>query len=431
MPALTMPALTMPVVAMLAGQTGPVRPMSDDPAIVRRTQLIDLLRAVPMGVLLPLETSILLTIAIKQFDASALAKGVIAAAAGVGLLLSPVVTAAARRSGRPVMHIAATIAAIGAAGYVLGVLGALPLFVAGAVVGVAAPNAVFPLMTLTYERNFPAAERGRRVGWGMSLRVGVAAVVGLVVGALLRNRLDLWWTVLLAGAVASALLAALQTATPSQPLDQVPGQRNRPWPHFHLVVTDRQLRLTLGAWMLMGFGNLMLLPLRVEYLANPKYGITADASLIALLTITVPSVCRLLSLPLFGIVFDRLSFFASRIAVNLLFALYVAAFFTGTSTAGLLVGAVVLGIASAGGDLMWSLWVIKFAPPDRVADYMGLHTFFTGVRAVLAPLIAFVVVEHVSLTAVAIAAAAMMVLSALVLVPEARAERSLRAADRP
>jgi len=431
MPALTMPALTMPVVAMLAGQTGPVRPMSDDPAIVRRTQLIDLLRAVPMGVLLPLETSILLTIAIKQFDASALAKGVIAAAAGVGLLLSPVVTAAARRSGRPVMHIAATIAAIGAAGYVLGVLGALPLFVAGAVVGVAAPNAVFPLMTLTYERNFPAAERGRRVGWGMSLRVGVAAVVGLVVGALLRNRLDLWWTVLLAGAVASALLAALQTATPSQPLDQVPGQRNRPWPHFHLVVTDRQLRLTLGAWMLMGFGNLMLLPLRVEYLANPKYGITADASLIALLTITVPSVCRLLSLPLFGIVFDRLSFFASRIAVNLLFALYVAAFFTGTSTAGLLVGAVVLGIASAGGDLMWSLWVIKFAPPDRVADYMGLHTFFTGVRAVLAPLIAFVVVEHVSLTAVAIAAAAMMVLSALVLLPEARAERVLRVADLP
>ena len=426
-----MPTVTMPAVTMPAGQTGLVRPMSDDPAIVRRTQLIDLLRAVPMGVLLPLETSILLTIAIKQFDASALAKGVIAAAAGVGLLLSPVVTAAARRSGRPVMHIAATIAAIGAAGYVLGVLGALPLFVAGAVVGVAAPNAVFPLLTLTYERNFPAAERGRRVGWGMSLRVGVAAVVGLGVGALLRTRLDLWWSLVLAGAVASVLLAALQAATPSQPLERVDGERNRPWPQFHLVATDRRLRLTLGAWMLMGFGNLMLLPLRVEYLANPKYGITADASLIALLTITVPSVCRLLSLPLFGIVFDRLSFFASRIAVNLMFALYVAAFFTGTSTAGLLVGAVVLGIASAGGDLMWSLWVIKFAPPDRVADYMGLHTFFTGVRAVLAPLIAFVVVEHVSLTAVAIAAAAMMVLSALVLLPEARAERVLRVADLP
>jgi MFS family permease len=329
------------------------------------------------------------------------------------------------------MLVAGAIALVGAAGYVLGALGTLPLFVAGAVMGVAAPNAIYPLLTLTYERNFPAAERGRRVGWGMSLRVGVAAVVGLGVGALLRTRLELWWSLVLAGAVASVLLAALQAATPSQPLERVDGERNRPWPQFHLVATDRRLRLTLGAWMLMGFGNLMLLPLRVEYLANPKYGITADASLIALLTITVPSVCRLLSLPLFGVVFDRLSFFASRIAVNLLFALYVAAFFTGTSTAGLLVGAVVLGIASAGGDLMWSLWVIKFAPPDRVADYMGLHTFFTGVRAVLAPLIAFVVIQHVSLTAVAIAAAAMMVLSALVLLPEARAERVLRVADLP
>lgn len=405
--------------------------MSDDPTIVRRTQVVDLLRAVPMGVLLPLETSILLTIAIKQFDASALAKGVIAAAAGVGLLLSPVVTAAARRSGRPVMAVAGAIALLGAIGYVVGTLGALALFVAGAVVGVAAPNAIYPLLTLTYERNFPASERGRRVGWGMSLRVGIAAVVGLGVGSLLRARLDLWWTVVLGGAAASVMLALLHTATPSQSLDRVPGQRNRPWPHFHLVATDRRLRLTLGAWMLMGFGNLMLLPLRVEYLANPTYGITADASLIALLTITVPSVCRLLSLPLFGVVFDRLSFFASRIAVNLLFALYVAAFFTGTSTAGLVVGAVVLGIASAGGDLMWSLWVIKFAPADRVADYMGLHTFFTGVRAVLAPLIAFVVIEHVPLTAVAIAAAVMMVLSALVLLPEARAERVLRVADLP
>ena len=135
--------------------------MSDDPAIVRRTQVVDLLRALPRGVLLPLETSILLTIAIKQFDASALAKGVIAAAAGVGLLLSPVVTAAARRSGRPVMLVAGAIALVGAAGYVLGALGTLPLFVAGAVMGVAAPNAIYPLLTLTYERNFPAAERGQ------------------------------------------------------------------------------------------------------------------------------------------------------------------------------------------------------------------------------------------------------------------------------
>ena len=43
---------------------------SDDPELVRRAQRIDLARSVPLGILLPLETSVLLTIAIKQFDAA-------------------------------------------------------------------------------------------------------------------------------------------------------------------------------------------------------------------------------------------------------------------------------------------------------------------------------------------------------------------------
>lgn len=409
------------------GQTDRMQRPSDDQALVRRTQALDLARSVPLGVILPLETSVLLTIAITVFDASALAKGMVAAASGVGLLLSPMLTALARSMRRPVMLVAGGASLIGAVGFVLAAFDRLPFFVIGSVLAVAAPSVVYPLLTSTYERNFPAHERGRRVARGLSMRVAVSATAGLAMGALLRDRPDLWWTLPITGAAASVLLAWFEVLIPSQPLDRVPGQANRPWPHFGLLRTDRQLRLTLGAWMLMGFGNLMLLPLRVEYLANPTYGVVADASMIVLLTVTVPATCRLLTMPLFGRVFDRLSFFAARIAVNLLFALYVAAFFTGTSTAGLLVGAVVLGVAQAGGDLMWSLWVIKFAPPERVADYMGLHTFFTGIRALIAPLLAFAVVEQLALTTVALAAAALMVLSAALLVPEARTERRLRA----
>jgi MFS family permease len=404
-----------------------VHPPSDDPSVVRRTQAVDIARALPLGVLLPLETSVLLTIAIKQFDASGLVKGTIAAAGGVGLLMSPLVTSLARHLARPVMTIAAAIAAVGAVGLALAASGALPLLVVGTIIGIASINAMVPLITHTYETNFPAAERGKRVSWGMSLRVAVAALSGLVMGGVLNDDLGRWWTLLLAGAVALLVLAVLHLLMPSEPLAHVPGTPNRPWPHFHLIGEDRRLRLTLAAWMLMGFGNLMLLPLRVEFLANDEYGISADAARITLLTVTVPSVFRLLSIPVFGRLFDRLSFFASRIAVNMLFALYVAAFFTGTSDIGLLIGAITLGIASAGGDLMWSLWVTKFAPPGRVADYMGLHTFFTGIRAVTAPLLAFVVIEYLALSTVAIAAALMMVLSSLVLLPEARAERALGA----
>lgn len=400
--------------------------MSVDPRVVRRAQLVDLARAVPAGVLLPLETSILLTIAIQRYHASGTTKGLVAAAAGVGLLLSPLLTWLARRSGRPVMVLASLVSLAGAATFVIGATGPLPLFVVGAIGGIAAVNAVLPLITHTYDRNFPASERGRRVGWGMSLRVAVSAVVGLAMGALLKSHLGSWWTLLLAGAVALVAAAFLFGLMPSDPLPLVPGRPNRPWPHFHLLAVDRRLRLTLATWMLMGFGNLMLIPMRVEYLAQPQYGIAASAAKISLLTVTIPSIVRLASMPLFGIVFDRLSFFAARIVVNLLFALYIAAFFTGTSDVGLVVGAVVLGIGSAGGDLMWNLWVTKFAPPGRVADYMGLHTFFTGVRGVTAPILAFVVVEQMALTDVAWIAAALIVASALVLLPEARAERTAR-----
>jgi predicted MFS family arabinose efflux permease len=274
-----------------------------------------------------------------------------------------------------------------------------------------------------YERNFLAMERGQRVGRGLVMKVAVSAPLAIVMGAWLRDHRGLWWAVVLTGALASALLAWLYRRIPSEPLTVVPEQRTRLLPHFGLMAEDRQLRLTLMAWMLMGFGNLMLMPLRVEYLAQPKYGIQASAATIMVLTVAIPSVMRLVTTPIFGRLFDRMSFFASRITINLLFAAYVAAFFTGSSTFALWLGAITLGIAIAGGDLMWMLWVTKFAPPQRVADYMGLHSFFTGIRAVLAPLLAFLVVGQLPLVWIAVISASLMIVASAILVPEARAER--------
>ena len=108
---------------------------SDDPAIVHRTQLVDVVRAVPAGVLVPVETTIVLTVAITRFDAAGWVKGLIAAAAGVGMLSAPFITAAARRSGRPVMTVAATISLMGAAGFALASSGALLLMVVGSIIG--------------------------------------------------------------------------------------------------------------------------------------------------------------------------------------------------------------------------------------------------------------------------------------------------------
>lgn len=68
--------------------------------------------------------------------------------------------------------------------------------------------------------------------------------------------------------------------------------------------------------------------------------------------------------------------------------------------------------------MAWALWVTKFAPPGRVADYMSVHTFLTGIRGVMAPFIAFQVVQHFAPTTMGWVAGAMIVVATLILLPE-------------
>jgi len=94
----------------------------------------------------------------------------------------------------------------------------------------------------------------------------------------------------------------------------------------------------------------------------------------------------------------------------------------------MVIGAIIYGISNAGGDVAWSLWVTKFAPPDRVADYMSVHTFLTGVRGVLAPVVAFYVVTVFPLATVAVLGSVLIFAGTLLLVPEIRESKRARKA---
>jgi MFS family permease len=89
----------------------------------------------------------------------------------------------------------------------------------------------------------------------------------------------------------------------------------------------------------------------------------------------------------------------------------------------LFVGAVIFGISNAGGEVAWNLWVTKFAPPDKVAEYMSVHTFFTGIRGIAAPFIAFQLTQTMDISGIAMVCAILILLASLILIPEARGER--------
>ena len=104
--------------------------------------------------------------------------------------------------------------------------------------------------------------------------------------------------------------------------------------------------------------------------------------------------------------------------VNAGFALGIASFFTGAGAIGLTVGAIIFGASNAGGEIAWSLWVTKFAPAERVAEYMSVHTFFTGIRGIFAPILAFQLTQTLDIGAIALVCAGFIMLASLILVPE-------------
>ena len=359
------------------------------------------LRAAATGIMEAAGTTFLLLIAVRHFDAGPMAKALIAAGGSVGHLLSPFVVNQAGKLGWPVAQAASRIGFLGAASLLLAVFASeLPLFVMGSVIAMTCASAAIPLMTQIYQTNYPPMERGRLFSKAMVVRIGMAILANELGGRLLAVHMEYFRGLLLFFAVAFAFGAWCQSRIPSEPFTASAG--THPLRALRYVREDRLFRLTLISWMFMGMGNLMMYPMRVEYLANEHYGLRLDVTTVALLVGVIPNAARLVMSPIWGWLFDRMNFFT--------------------------LGAVIFGAANAGGDVAWSLWVTKFAPPERVADYMSVHTFFTGVRGVAAPLIAFHLVGTMGMTNMAWMCTGLIAVSVVMLGTEVPLGRKAKAA---
>lgn len=353
-------------------------------------------RALAAGILETAGSIFLLLIAVRWYQAGSLAKALVAAGGSLGLMLSPWLVTRVAALGWPAAQAASRLAMAGAATcIVMALVPSLPVFVIGSVLAMTTSAAGIPLLTQIYQENYPAHERGRLFSRTFMIRIAAAVIFSDLAGRLLSAHLSYFRWLLLVFAAAFTMASFCLARIPSRPLSVLDG--THPFRALRYARTDRVFRQTLVAWMFLGFATLMIAPLRVEYLANEKHGVTLHgvpltAASIALLTGVIPNIARLLLNPLWGWLFDRMNFFVLRITLNAGFALGAISFFVGGSMPWLVVGAVLFGVSNSGADVAWSLWVTKFAPPERVADYMSVHTFFTGVRGVVAPLLAFLLV---------------------------------------
>jgi hypothetical protein len=75
--------------------------------------------------------------------------------------------------------------------------------------------------------------------------------------------------------------------------------------------------------------------------------------------------------------------------------------------------------------------VTKFAPPDRVADYMAVHICFTGLRGVVAPVAAFYLVSTLPFYVLGWISVGLIVIGSAFLVPEIKFGKKARRVPAP
>ncbi len=390
------------------------------------------LRAVASGILETAITTFLLLIAVQWFEFGATIKALIAAAGALGFIAGPlVVSRVAERGWTTAQSASRLLLAAGACYLLLAVVENRWLFVAGIILATTLATSAIPLVTQIYQENYPTQKRGKLFARTAMIRISSAAAFGLLAGWILTNgngaeKLGCyphWLMFIFAGGFAWASFCF--SRLPAKPLTGAKG--THPFRSLRFVKEDKLFRHILICWMLFGIGNLMLFPLRVEYLANASiyemrgdYALTFDPtpSRIALILIFIPNAVKLVCSPFWGNLFDRMNFFVLRVVLNFFFAASLVVFFNSESMTGLCVAAVLFGIGNSGGEVAWSLWVTKFAPAKHVADYMSVHVFFNGIRVFLSPFLGFWLIGFVSASSLSLFSAGLIIASSLALLSD-------------
>jgi len=385
--------------------------------IKQKTYVADLWRGGFEGMLSAGAQTFALFIAIRVYNASEGMKSLIAAAPFMGmfaslLLVHYVSNRGYRKSACGAVPSVVTGVCLLAAAWVH----SPGLFTLLVVTGYVCRSALLPFLTSIYGDNYPAAERGRYFSRALVLTVGASALTGYLGSLLLEKDLGHWpWIFTGLGLAALAKAWAIH----SMPTGTIEDNSHaHPLGNLKYVVQDRSFGYVLLTWFIMGFANLWTLPLRVDYIALPEYGIAGSAMLVALLITIIPETLRMLFIPFWAHWFDRMNFVVLRMILNLLFAAGVGLFFISKSPFVIGLGSALIGVTFAGGSIAWSLWVTKYAPPGKTAAYMSVHVCLTGVRGTLGPIAGYWVAGLIGPRWTGLVSSALMVIATVVLIPE-------------
>jgi len=244
-----------------------------------------------------------------------------------------------------------------------------------------------------------------------------SALVGMAIsywfGSSLDNSAENFRWIFSGMCIFALLSAATLLPIPSESIKEPEGSKNSFASGILIVWEDKLFGLMLTGWMVMGFGVLMTLPLRVEYLAG-EGGLGMSNREVAIVAVVSFSSARILSSRIWGLLFDRLHFIGFRLILNVFLLSASIVFFQAESFTGVCIGSILAGFGTGGSIIAWSLWVTKLAPEGRETEYMGAHIAFTGIRGILAPFLGYWILSEIGFTGVAWTSAGLILGSSLI-----------------
>jgi MFS family permease len=400
--------------------------------LARRTFFLELWRTIPVGILDTAGSTFFILIAVRIYEAGDRAKEWTMLGWRGGLLLSFAVIWVWSFFRRPVNQLNAYIHYLAALCLLFSVAwpGSLFCFVIAACLSGFWFGFSTPLMTTIYQNHYPPHRRGQLFAVTNVARAAISVAFAWLAGRWFESHHGSHQLIMMCFLLCSLWSGYLLWLMPKTK-NEVSEESVPFWRAFHWIKIDPVFRLFLYAYMMMGIANHVTDVLRVPFLASPDFGHQLSAEKIALITTIVPKTAQCLSSYGWGWLFDRLNFALLRLLINVLLALSIILSFVGQGEWSWIAGAALFGLSTAGGGVVWSLWVTKIAPPERVAEYMSVHTFLTGIRGVMAPLVAFRLTGLIGIEVLGAVGALMILGSCYFLIPERRVRREIAARSSP
>ena len=385
--------------------------------IHRQTYRYDLRRGFFEGILSAGIQTFALLIAIRYYNAGEGLKSLIAAAPFMGMVLSlPLVHYTAGKRLKKSWCSAGPSVLTGVCLIVAAWVPSLEIYTLMIVIGYICRSAILPFLTSIYSDNYPHDKRATYFSKSLLLTVASSSLFGIFGSSILEINIDYFsWVFTCLGISALAKALAIKSM-PSKRVEE--NSHYHPFGNLKYAVKDREFGYVLLTWFIMGFANLWILPLRVDYVASSAYGIEASPILVALVITIVPESVRFLFIPYWARLFDHMNFVVLRMVLNVLFGTGIALFFISKNLLIIGAGSALIGLAFSGGSIAWALWVTKYAPTGKVSAYMSVHVCLTGVRGTIGPIIGYWTAAQVGATMTGWISFGLMVLATVMLIPK-------------